>query len=103
MTPQRGKKFRTSATAERSERLEVTHANAAGIDVHSAVHFVAVPSADVPLGFVPDDPQLPKGVRKFGAFTCDLEALTAWLKDCHVTTVAMEATGVYWIALYELL
>jgi transposase len=103
MTPQKGKKFRTSAAAERVEQLQVTHPNAAGIDVHSAVHFVAVNSVDVPEGFVPDDPQLPKGVRKFGAFTCDLEALAAWLKDCHVKTIAMESTGVYWIALYELL
>ena len=103
MTPQKGKKFRTSEAAERVQRLEVTHPYAAGIDVHSAVHFVAVNPADVPEGFVPDDPQLPKGVRKFGAFTCDLEALAAWLKDCHVKTVAMESTGVYWIPLYELL
>lgn len=103
MTPQKGKKFRTSATAERAQRLEVTHPGAAGIDVHAAVHFVAVNPADVPAGFVPDDPQLPRGVRKFGAFTCDLEALAAWLKDCRVQTIAMESTGVYWIALYELL
>jgi len=100
MTPQKGQKFRTS---EAAERLEVTHPHAAGIDVHSAVHFVAIPQADVPAGFVADDPRLPRGVRKFGAYTCDLEALAAWLKDCHVQTVAMESTGVYWIALYELL
>lgn len=46
---------------------------------------------------------MPPGVRKFGTTTGELEALAAWLKDCHVTTVAMEATGVYWIALYDLL
>jgi transposase len=103
MTPKQGKKFRTSEAAEPMEKLAVTHRQAAGIDVHSAVHFVAVNPADVPAGFVPDDPQLPKGVRKFGAFTCDLEALAAWLQDCHVKTIAMESTGVYWIALYELL
>jgi transposase len=32
-----------------------------------------------------------------------LEALAAWLKECGVRTVAMESTGVYWIALYDLL
>jgi transposase len=42
------------------------------------------------------------GVRKFGTNTGDLEALVAWLKDCLVTTVAMESTGVYWIPLFEL-
>jgi len=100
MTPQKGKKFRTS---EITERLVVTHPYAAGIDVHSAVHFVAVNPGDVPAGFVGDEPQLPKGVRKFGAFTCDLEAIAAWLKACGVKTIAMESTGVYWIPLYELL
>jgi transposase len=62
-----------------------------------------VPAADVPAGFSNPDTRLPLGVRKFGANTGDLEALAAWLKDCHVTTVAMEATGVYWIPLFELL
>jgi transposase len=103
MTPQKGKKFRALVEAERMQRLEVTNPQAAGIDVHSAVHFVAVNPSEVPAGYVPEDPHLPSGVRKFGAFTCDLEALAAWLKDCHVKTVAMESTGVYWIALFELL
>ena len=100
MTPRAGKAFRTSAP---TEDLTVRHRHAAGIDVHAAVHFVAVPTEDVSAGFINPDPKLPDGVRKFGATTGDLEALAAWLKDCHVTTVAMESTGVYWIALYDLL
>jgi len=100
MTPRKGKKFRRS---EESADLRVTHRHAAGIDVHSAVHFVAVPVEDMPTGFSNLDAKLPAGVRKFGANTGDLEALAAWLKDCGVTTVAMESTGVYWIPLYELL
>jgi transposase len=100
MTSKKKKPFRS---AESLDHLAVTHPRAAGIDVHSAVHFVAVNPGDVPAGFVPSDGRLPKGVRKFGACTCDLEALAAWLKDCHVTTIAMESTGVYWIPLYELL
>src|SRR5215813_13638222 len=100
MTPRAGKHFRTSAQAV---DLAITHRHAAGIDVHAAVHFVAVPVEDVPAGFVNPDAKLPAGVRKFGANTGDLEALAAWLKDCHVTTVAMESTGVYWIPLYDLL
>jgi transposase len=100
MSPRSGKHFRTS---ESLDDLTVTHRHAAGADVHAAVHFVAVRPEDVPAGFVPPDAKLPKGVRKFGANTGDLEALAAWLKDCGVTTVAMESTGVYWIALYDLL
>src|SRR5712691_12345660 len=100
MTPRQGKQFRTS---DQVEDLTVTQRHAAGIDVHAAVHFVAVAAEDVPAGFVNPDGKLPAGVRKFGANTGDLEALAAWLKDCGVTTVAMESTGVYWIPLYELL
>jgi len=40
-------------------------------------------------------------VRCFSAFTEGLDALVEWLKDCGVTTVAMESTGVYWVALYQ--
>lgn len=68
------------------------HRNAAGIDIGSASHFVAVPT---------DRDAQP--VREFKTFTGDLEALADWLQGCAVDTVAMESTGVYWIPLYELL
>lgn len=100
MTPRQGKRFRTSAQVE---DLAATQRHAAGIDVHAAVHFVAVPVEDVPAGFLNPDAKLPAGVRKFGTNTADLEAIAAWLKECGVTTVAMESTGVYWIPLFELL
>src|ERR1035438_3213904 len=100
MTPRAGKAFRTS---EAAEDLAVRQRQAAGIDVHAAVHFVSVAPEEVPAGFVNPDPKLPVGVRKFGTNTCDLEALAAWLKACHVQTVALESTGVYWIPLYDLL
>jgi transposase len=100
MTPRKGKNFRTG---QKVEDLAVTHRNAAGIDVHSAVHFVAVRAEDVPMGFINPEAKLPAGVRRFGTNTGDLEAVAAWLKDCGVTTIAMESTGVYWIPLYELL
>ena len=103
MTPRKGKQFRTSAASEPSTSFKLHHAHAAGVDVHSDVHFVAVSSADVPAAWTNPEPRLPHGVCKFGANTGDLEALAAWLKDCHITTVAMEATGVYWIPLFELL
>jgi transposase len=99
MKARKGKK----QVSEEVEKLQVMQARAAGIDVHAAVHFVAVPVASVPEGFINPDEQLPKGVRKFGATTGELEALAAWLKDCHVQTIAMESTGVYWIPLFELL
>src|SRR5262245_45949813 len=72
--------------------LSVMHPDAAGIDVGSAMHHVAVP---------PDRDDEP--VREFKSFTADLNALADWLERCAVKIVAMESTGVYWIALYELL
>jgi len=80
------------AVRRRVQTLEVAHPNAAGVDIGSASHFVAIP---------PDrDGEV---VREFRSFTQDLEALVQWLKDSGVDVVAMEATGVYWIPLYELL
>ncbi len=83
------------ATRNRSfsrKGLELTHPNAAGIDIGSASHFVAVPADR------DDEP-----VREFASFTADLHRLADWLRDCGVDTVAMESTGVYWIPLFELL
>jgi transposase len=45
----------------------------------------------------------PQPIRRFGTFTEDLHALADWLRQCRVTAVAMEATGVYWIPLYQIL
>ena len=72
--------------------LERINPNAAGIDCGSAEHYVAVP---------PDRDA--RAVRSFKTFTNDLLRLADWLTTCRVTSVAMEATGVYWIPLYEIL
>ena len=42
-------------------------------------------------------------MRKFGCYTADLQAMASWLKECGITTVAMESTGVYWIPAYQIL
>jgi hypothetical protein len=72
--------------------LTITRPNAAGVDIGSAAHFVAVPPDR------DDDP-----VREFPSFTVDLNALADWLQACAVETVVVESTGVYWIPLFELL
>jgi len=78
--------------------------HAAGIDVHAAQHWVAVPPGSAPPHRRPPRRDLlPPHVRAFGACTADLHALADWLGECGVTAVAMEATGVYWIPLFELL
>jgi transposase len=73
-------------------QVEVVNPNAAGIDVGSEVHYVAVP---------PD--RDPEPVRSFKCFTVDLNELADWLEQCGIETVAMESTGVYWIPLYQIL
>ena len=81
--------------------LQTLHPHAAGIDVGAAELWVGVPPGAVA---VPHPPAvLPAHVRRFGAFTADLHAIAAWLRQCGVTTVAMESTGVYWIPLYDVL
>ncbi len=71
---------------------EVIHRAAAGIDIGSREHFVCVPASATP-----------KNVRSFGTLTADLHALAEWLQECGVTDVAMEATGVYWIPVFQIL
>ena len=72
--------------------LTITNPNAAGIDVGNESHFVAVP---------PDRDANP--VREFGCWTAALNEMAEWLKSCRIDTVAMQATGVYWIPLYDVL
>jgi hypothetical protein len=83
--------------------LTVLNPNAAGIDVHSDMHMVCVPAQSVEPSAPNETGGLPANVRRFGANSCDLGAIADWLKQCGVTTVAMESTGVYWIPLFELL
>jgi len=86
--------------------LQTLNPHAAGIDIGATELWVCVPPGAIlslPLS-VPNVPTgLPPNVRCFGSFTADLYAIAAWLRQCQVTTVAMESTGVYWIPLYDLL
>lgn len=72
--------------------LKCVNLNAAGIDIGSRSHFVAVAQ---------DRDEKP--VREFKFFTEDLYKISDWLKACKIDTVAMEATGSYWLPLYEVL
>jgi transposase len=86
------RRYRPSKSRVSPSLLERIQPNAAGIDCGAAEHYVAVP---------PD--RDPNPVQSFKTFTSDLYRLAEWLTACGVTTVAMEATGVYWILVYEIL
>jgi transposase len=71
---------------------EPVNAHAAGVDIGSAEHWACAPTGSGQTA-----------VRKFGTFTADLEAMAEWFQQCGVTSVAMEATGVCWIPLFQIL
>jgi hypothetical protein len=77
---------------KKSSRMSVIHPHAAGVDIGAEFHVVAVP---------PDADAEP--VRTFQSFTGDLHRMSDWLKTCHITTIAMESTGVYWLPAFEIL
>jgi transposase len=72
--------------------LSIINPNAAGIDVGNASHFAAVP---------PD--RDPNPVREFGCWTAALQAMAQWLVSCRIDTVVLQSTGVYWMAVYDIL
>ena len=71
------------------DRIQV---DVAGIDCGATEHYVSVP---------PDRDPTP--IQAFRTFTADLHRLADWLVACRVTSVAMEATGVYWIPVFDIL
>src|SRR5436305_10907589 len=75
-----------------SAELVIEHPHAAGIDIGNALHYVSV---------APDRDEMP--VREFGSWTDDLRKMVKWLKGCEITSVVMQSTGVYWIAVYDAL
>ena len=83
---------RTGRTSKPARRRHELNPHAAGIDCGSSAHYVAVgPEHEEP------------SVRRFESFTSQLHELADWLVSCEIETVAMESTGVYWVALYEIL
>jgi transposase len=91
MGPVNKKKRRREGQSAKRE-LEVVNPDAAGIDVGASSHYVAVP-----------EDRDTESVREFGCFTADLYRMADWLESCRIKTVAMESTGSYWIALFQIL
>ncbi len=75
-----------------SDQWEKVNHDAAGIDIGARDHYVCIP-AD----------RDPEPVRRFGTTTPELEQMAEWMQQRRIKTVAMEATGVYWIATFQIL
>ena len=90
-------KLKTETASPKAQKridghLETINLYAAGIDIGSETHYVAIPQE------LDDQP-----VRSFPCFTADLENMAQWLINAGITTVAMESTGIYWIPAFEIL
>ena len=79
-------------TKDKKGKWSMVHPRAAGIDIGSRFHVVAVPEEW--------DAQ---PVRTFSTFTNDLHRLADWLEGLGIATAAMESTAVYWIPAFEIL
>ena len=75
--------------------MEVVYPRCSGIDVHKATVVACIS--------IKEDGRAEKQKRRFGTTTADLRELAAWLREWKVTNVAMEATGVYWRPVWNLL
>jgi transposase len=83
--------------------MKTLNPHAAGIDVGAREMWAAVPEGSVPARVSGRSDGPPAHVRCFGTDTAELRRLADWLRAAKVDAVAMEATGVYWIPLYDLL
>jgi transposase len=94
MNKMQGGDRKEAAGRERQiEGLPVVRRHVAGMDLGSEKHWVCAPTAD----------GTAREVAAFGATTPDLIRMGNWLKERKVESVAMESTGVYWIAPHEVL
>ncbi|AEA45672.1 hypothetical protein Fluta_3775 [Fluviicola taffensis DSM 16823] len=82
--------FKNSVMEEKKISLEVVNPNAAGIDIGSRSHWVAVG-------------QNAEDVKEFGVYSQDQMDLCEWLKAKNVNSIALESTGTYWQNLFSTL
>ncbi len=75
------------------EGLPVIRPDVAGVDLGSERHWICAPRVD----------RSGREVASFGGTTPELKRLADWLKERGIRSVAMESTGVYWIAPHEVL
>jgi transposase len=82
-----------SGSARQIAGLPVVRHRVAGIDLGSQRHWACAPTVE----------GSGREVANFGATTTELIRMAKWFKERKVESVAMESTGVYWIAPHEVL
>lgn len=85
-------KKRKMETQKNNITFEQVIERGCGIDVHKSVVVATIRGAGIK-----------EETRSFDGFTESLEALRDWLKENHITHIAMESTGVYWKPVYNIL
>jgi purine-nucleoside phosphorylase len=73
---------------DNSVKFDEIHSNCAGIDIGSREIFVSTDG---------------EHVVKFDTFTAGYQSCCKYLNKEGITSVAMEATGIYWMSLYAML
>ena len=81
-----------NVNVKRVSHLPVINPSAAGIDVSDTEMMVAYPVNSEDLH-----------IEAFGSFTRDLHLLAKTLQQNGITTITMESTRVYWVALFLIL
>lgn len=72
------------------------HRNCCGLDVHKQTIAACLISEN-------EDGTSSQQKRIFGTMTQQLRELAQWLAEAKVTAVAMEATGIYWVPVWNVL
>lgn len=89
------KKSKTRKT--KSLLNQVHHPDAAGIDIGATEFYAAVGREKA------DAAGEERNVRRFSSFNTGIAEAVRWLRSHRIETIAMESTGNYWVALYDLL
>ena len=72
---------------KKSTKMNIINFNAAGIDIGSKSHFVAVGQKE-------------NEIKEFGIYSSDHRKIISYLKEHKIKTIAMESTGSYWQTLF---
>jgi transposase len=75
--------------------MEVLHERCAGLDVHKDLI--------VACRWITIGTKVEKDIESFGTKTRELQRLAGWLREKEIVEVVMEATGIYWVPVWNVL